>query len=59
MNFKSSIKKINGYLLIKSGKVYDPFQSLYKKRDILIKDGIITKIDSDISEKPDYTVLFC
>ena len=39
MNLKTNYNKINGYILLKNGKIYDPFLGLNKAADILIKDG--------------------
>ena len=51
--------KIKGYVLIKGGKIYDPFLKINKLSDVLIKDDIIKKIDKDIPIKDNYTVLKC
>ena len=59
MSFKNNIKKTKGYILIKGGTVYDPFLKINEKLDILIKNGIIKKIDKKIPKNSKYTVLFC
>ena len=59
MNFKNEIIKIKGFILLKDGKIYDPFLSIDKKADILIKDGIIKKISKKIPIKSNYKVLPC
>ena len=51
--------KIRGYILIKGGKIYDPYLKINTTSDILIKDGIIEKISKNISKKQNYTVLEC
>ena len=56
---KNKISKINGYILLKSGKVYDPFIGLNGVNDILIKDGIIIEISKNISSKTSYKVINC
>ena len=49
MNLENKVyNKIKGYVLIKGGKIYDPFLNINKKSDILIKDGIIKKIADKI-----------
>ena len=53
------IGKIKGYVLLKNGKIYDPFLSIDKVNDILIKDGVILKISKNISEKDNYKVIDC
>ena len=59
MNLKANYNKINGYILLKNGKIYDSFLSLNKAADILIKDGIIYKIKNKISEKSNYKIIDC
>ena len=56
---KNNYNKIKGFILLKNGSVYDPFIGINKKSDILIKDGIIEKINSNISEKSNYKVIDC
>ena len=55
----SDISKIKGSILLKGGKVYDPFQLINKKTDILINDGIITKVSENISVSNSYKVIDC
>ena len=52
--------KINkGFILLKGGKIYDPFINLNGKRDILIKNGVIFSIEKNISKKSNYKVIDC
>ena len=55
----SEISKIKGYILLKGGKIYDPFLSINKVNDILIKDGIIVKINKSISISDNYKIIDC
>ena len=55
----SGIEKIKGYILLKGGKLYDPFLSINKKSDILIKNGTIVKIGKNISVKDKCKVINC
>ena len=59
MNYDNDINKIKGFILIKYGRIYDPFLKIDKVQDILIKDGIIIKINSNIPEKSNYKVIKC
>jgi len=59
MNYDNDINKIKGFILIKSGRIYDPFLKIDKVQDILIKDGTIVKISSKIPQKSNYKVLIC
>ena len=59
MNLTTSINKIKGFILLKGGKVYDPFESIDRKNDILIKDGKIVKIGKDILLKNNYNIIDC
>ncbi len=43
-------------ILIKGGHVVDPKNNIDEKLDILVKDGIIAKVDGDISEAADEVV---
>ena len=56
---KNKISKINGHILLKSGRVYDPFIGLNDVSDILIKDGIIIEVSNNISSKKSYKVINC
>ncbi len=56
---KNKISKINGHILLKSGKVYDPFIGLNDVSDMLIKDGTIIEISKNISSKKSYKVINC
>ena len=53
------LKKIDKYVLLKNGIIYDPFIGIYKKQDILIKDGVISSIKNRIATKTNYNVLIC
>ena len=55
----SEISKIKGYILLKGGKIYDPFLSINKVNDILIKDGIIVKINKSIPISDNYKIIDC
>ena len=55
----NSINKIKGNILLKGGKIYDPFLGLNKVSDILIKDGVITKISKNIPVDNNYKVINC
>ena len=59
MSFKNNLTKTKGYILIKGGKVYDPFLKINEKLDILIKNGIIEKINKNIPEKSSYNIFSC
>mgnify|MGYP001109646951 CR=1 FL=1 len=59
MNYDNDINKIKGFILIKSGRIYDPFLKIDNIQDILIKDGVINKISSNIPIKSNYKVLKC
>ena len=58
MILKNKISKIKGHILLKSGKVYDPFIGLNDVSDILIKDGIIIEVSKNISSKKSYLKVF-
>ena len=59
MNLKTNISKVKGFILLKGGRVYDPFESIDKKNDILIKDGMIEKIGREIPSKNNYKIIDC
>ena len=59
INLKNNIKKINGYILLNGGQLYDSYTGLYEKLDILIKDGLISKIDKNIKSKSEYEIIDC
>ena len=42
-------KNLNGKWLLKNAKMYNPFAKKYIEGDLLIEDGIVALIDSDIS----------
>ena len=60
MNFHNSdINKLQGYTLLKGGKVYDPFIGLDEKKDVLLEDGLIVRISKDIKSSENYNVIDC
>ena len=60
MNFHNSdINKLQGYTLLKGGKVYDPFIGLDEKKDVLLEDGLIVRISKDIESSENYNVIDC
>ena len=60
MNFHNSdINKLQGYTLLKGGKVYDPFIGLDEKKDVLLEDGLIVRISKDIKISENYNVIDC
>lgn len=60
MNLKNRfIKKIDKYVLLKNGNIYDPFLELCSHKDILIKNGVIEAIKNNIPPKPIHKVLDC
>jgi len=56
---KSNIKKINNFILLKNGLIYDPYTGINEKKDILIKNNNIIQIKSKISPKTSYAVIDC
>ena len=59
MILNKSIDKIKGHILLRGGRIYDPFLSLNKNNDILIKDGIIVDIKKKISVDDKYKIIDC
>ena len=57
MTLNHKIKKIKGFVLIKNGKIYDPFIKLNKSLDILIENNTIIEINNKIKSKSNYTVI--
>ena len=55
----SVIDKINGIILLKGGRIYDPFLSINKTSDILIENGFIKEINKNISIDDNYQVIDC
>jgi dihydroorotase len=53
------LEKNKGFILLKGGRFYEPFLSIDVKNDILIKDGIIVKIDKNIKEEKKYKIIEC
>ena len=51
-----SFKREVEMILIKNGRVIDPINKTDKEQDVLIKNGKITKIGRNISEKSDQTI---
>lgn len=43
-------------MLIKNGRVIDPASNTDEVKDILVKDGVIAKVDKDISEEADSVI---
>ena len=56
---KNNFIKNKGYVLLKNGKVYDPFTKFNEYKDILIKDGKILKIEADIKKIESYDEIDC
>ena len=59
MNLKVRYKKIDKYVLLKNGRIYDPFKGLNKISDVLIKDGVIHSIKNNITEKSNFKIIDC
>ena len=57
MNKQFNLTK--GFILLKDGNIYDPFQSIEKQNDILIRDGKIIEINKQIKLKSNYKVIDC
>ena len=57
MTLNHKIKKIKDFILIKNGKIYDPFIKLNKKADILIKNNRIIEISKKIKSNSSYTII--
>ena len=57
MTLNHKIKEIKGFVLIKNGKIYDPFIKLNKSSDILIENNRIIEINNKIKSKSNYTVI--
>ncbi|MBI44550.1 MAG: dihydroorotase [Candidatus Marinimicrobia bacterium] len=53
------LEKNKGFILLKGGRLYEPFLSIDKKNDILIKDDVIVKINKSIKEEKNYKVINC
>ena len=56
---KNNFIKNKGYVLLKNGKVYDPFTKFNEYKDILIKDGKILKIEAGIKKIKDCKEIDC
>ena len=60
MNLKNKLlNTIDKFVLLKNGTVYDPFIGIYKKQDILLKNGVIEAVKNKISIKQNYKLLEC
>ena len=59
MNLKNNFKKIKGFILLRGGKIYDPYLKLNKISDILIENEVIVKIKKNIKIKSNYHVINC
>tara|TARA_B100001996_G_scaffold381359_1_gene370632 strand:+ start:121 stop:1428 length:1308 start_codon:yes stop_codon:yes gene_type:complete len=57
MILNHKIKKLEGFILIKNGKIYDPFIKLNKTADILIKNNKIIEISKKIKSNSNYTII--
>ena len=57
MILNNKINKIEGYVLIKNGHVYDPFSDKDDNLDILIKDKKIIDIDKKIKIDSKFSVI--
>ena len=57
MTLNHKIKKIKGFILIKNGKIYDPFIKLNKTADILIENNKIIEISKKIKSNSSYTII--
>jgi len=55
----NKIKKNTGYLLLENGKIYDSFSKVSGVKDVLLKDGVITKIEKNIDKKSNYHIVDC
>ena len=53
------ILNAKGNILLKNGRIYDPFLSINEKNDLLISDGFIKEIKKDIKIKKDFDVIDC
>ena len=59
MILKNNYNKINGYILLKGGRIYDSYINLNTVSDILIENGTIIKIKKNISAKSHYHIIDC
>ena len=48
-----------GNILLKNGRIYDPFLSINEENDLLISDGFVKEIKKDIKIKKDFDVINC
>ena len=51
MNLKNNFKRIEGFILLKNGRVYDPYMNCNKELDILIENDRIVEVEKQISIK--------
>ena len=56
---KNNIIKNKGYILLKNGRVYDSFTKMDEMKDILVCNGVISKIGSNIEKKSNYHEIDC
>ena len=59
MNLKNNFKRIEGFILLKNGRVYDPYMNCNKELDILIENDRIVEVEKQISIKKNYNVIEC
>ena len=59
MKMLSNISKIDGYILLRGGLLYDPFLNINENKDILIKDNKIISVKKSITLKDEYHVIDC
>lgn len=59
MKMLSNISKIDGYILLRGGLLYDPFININENKDILIKDNKIISVKKSITLKDEYHVIDC
>jgi len=55
----NTVNKIPEYVLLKGGKIYDPYLKINESKDILIKNGIIKEIKKNILMKNNHKVIQC
>ena len=59
MNLENNFKKIEGFILLKNGRVYDPYINCNQELDVLIKNDRIIEVEKQISIKKNYNVIEC
>ncbi len=55
----SRILNSKGNILLKNGRIYDPFLSINEENDLLISNGFVKEIKKDIKIKKDFDVINC